>query len=111
MALDPSKAGLFFENMTKKNAIVIISATYCTFCTKLKMLFIELKHRFVSLEIDIIPNGRELFNHVVSITAVHTVPQVFVRGKFIGGYDQVVDLFKRGELADVIDGKAPQRAS
>lgn len=103
LSLDPDKASQFLDGMTRKNKVVIISATYCTFCTKLKMLFIELKQRFVSLEIDVIPNGRELFREVQSRTGVNTVPQVFVRGKYYGGFDDVVDSFKKGDLVKFLE--------
>lgn len=101
--LDPGRAPQFLDMMLRKNRIVMISATYCQFCTKLKMLLIELKHRFVSLEIDIIPNGREVFTEVVSRTNVHTVPQVFVSGKYLGGYDDLVSLYKVGELSKMLE--------
>ncbi|KPA75289.1 putative mitochondrial glutaredoxin [Leptomonas pyrrhocoris] len=102
-ALDPARAPQFLDSMLRRNRIVLISATYCQFSTKLKMLFIELKHRFVSLEIDIIPNGREVFQEVVARTGVHTVPQVFLNGKFLGGYDDVVALYRKGELSETLE--------
>ncbi|KEG11108.1 glutaredoxin [Trypanosoma grayi] len=102
-ALDPARAAQFLDMMLRRNKIVLISATYCQFCTKLKMLLIELKHRFVSLEIDIIPNGREVFTEVVGRTDVHTVPQVFLNGKYLGGYDELVAMYRRGELSATLE--------
>jgi glutaredoxin 3 len=104
-ALDPDKAPQFFDAMCRKNKVVIISATYCTFCTKIKMLLIELKHRFVTLEIDIIPNGRALFKEVQARTKINTVPQVFVQGKHIGGYDEIMDMHKAGKLDAALNAK------
>eukprot|EP00744_Colponema_vietnamica_P027478 GILI01041255.1.p1 GENE.GILI01041255.1~~GILI01041255.1.p1 ORF type:complete len:122 (+),score=13.42 GILI01041255.1:56-421(+) len=101
--LQPSQAPMFLDQMLKRNRIVIISTTYCSFCSKIKMLLIELTHRFVSLEIDIIPNGREVFAEVVSRTQVHTVPQVFLCGKYLGGYDDLIALYKKGDLTAVIE--------
>ncbi|KPI85041.1 putative glutaredoxin [Leptomonas seymouri] len=102
-ALDPARAPQFLDSMLRRNRIVLISATYCQFSTKLKMLLIELKHRFVSLEIDIIPNGREVFQEVVARTGVHTVPQVFLHGKYLGGYDDLVALYRKGELSETLE--------
>lgn len=102
LSLDPDKAPQFFDSMLKKNTIVIVSATYCSFCVKIKTLLVELKQRFVSLEIDIIPNGRELFREVSTRTGVHTVPQIFFRGKYLGGYDDVMAMQKRGELEKML---------
>ena len=96
-------SNLFLDQMLKRNKIVLVSTTYCSFCTKLKMLFVELKHRFVSLEIDVIPNGREVFADVVSRTDVHTVPQVFLNGRYLGGFDDIIALYKKGGLNATID--------
>lgn len=104
-ALDPARAPQFLDSMLRRNRIVLISATYCQFSTQLKKLFIEMKHRFVSLEVDIIPNGREVFQEAVARTGLHTVPQVFLNGKFLGGFDDIVALFKRGDLAAVLQSK------
>ncbi|ORC88989.1 glutaredoxin [Trypanosoma theileri] len=102
-ALDPARAPQFLDSMLRRNRIVLISATYCQFCTKLKMLLIETNHRFVSLEIDIIPNGREVFTEVVGRTGVQTVPQVFLGGRYLGGYDELVALYRRGELSATLE--------
>eukprot|EP00796_Vickermania_ingenoplastis_P005746 gene5746-4107_t len=77
----------FVVDMLEQHPVVIISATYCTFCTKLKRLLIDLKHRFVALEINLLPNGRKVFDEVMRRTQCHTVPQVFIHGQYVGGYD------------------------
>ena len=102
--LAPEKAPQFLDSMLRRNPVVLISATYCTFCTRLKALFIEKKIRFISLEVDIIPNGRALFQEVQVRTSVHTVPQVFVKTKFAGGYDEVMELGKNGQLDKMVHG-------
>lgn len=96
--LAPDKAPQFLDSMLKRNPVVLISATYCTFCTRLKALFIEKQIRFVSLEVDIIPNGRALFAETQARTSVHTVPQVFIHGKFAGGFDEIIEMGKDGRL-------------
>ncbi len=35
-----------------------------------------------------------------------TIPQVFIGGKFVGGSDILMELEERGELAELISGKA-----
>lgn len=103
MSLDPSQAPQFLDRMLAQRKIVVISATYCTFCSKLKLLLIELKQTFITLEIDVIPNGREVFAEVALRTGVHTVPQVFLQGKYLGGYDVIIGLFKKNELLAVLE--------
>jgi monothiol glutaredoxin len=35
-----------------------------------------------------------------------TIPQLYVRGEFVGGSDIMMEMFESGELADVVAGKA-----
>ncbi len=35
-----------------------------------------------------------------------TIPQLYVRGEFIGGSDIMMEMYQSGELQQVIDGKA-----
>ena len=101
MSLDAERAPQFLDSMLRTNTVVLISATYCTFCARVKTMLIELGQAFVSLEIDVLPNGRTLFSVVQTRTGINTVPQVFVRGKFLGGYDTVLDLHHQEQLAVV----------
>ena len=105
MTLDADRAPHFLDSMLRTNNVVIVSATYCTFCARIKTVFIEVKQAFVSLEIDIIPNGRSLFQEVQGRTGVNTVPQVFIRGRYVGGYDEVLELHKNNQLLDLIAQK------
>ena len=36
-----------------------------------------------------------------------TIPQAYIHGKFVGGSDILMELHERGELADLVAGKAP----
>jgi len=101
-SLDPDKAPQFLDSMLKQNKVVLISATYCTFCVRVKGLLIDHNARFVSLEIDIIPNGREVFRAVTSRTGNNTVPQVFVNGKYKGGFDEMQALHESGKLNELL---------
>lgn len=96
----------FLEDMLAMHPIVVISATYCTFCTRLKALLLDIRSKFVTLEINVLPNGRAVFEEVVCRSQCHSVPQVFVRGEYIGGYDDILTLHHKGELLDLLgDGK------
>lgn len=37
-----------------------------------------------------------------------TIPQIFINGQFVGGSDILMELAERGELADLVAGKAQQ---
>lgn len=96
--LDPAKAPHFLEEMFQKNPVVIISATHCTFCTKLKLLFVQQQIRFAAIEVDVIPSGRAVFEAAHDRSQSGTVPQVFAYGRYVGGYDEMVALHNKGEL-------------
>lgn len=102
----PNESGEeFLQHMLSQYAVVLISATYCTFCARLKSLLMNEKIEFVALEINVLPNGRRVFESVVQRTQCHTVPQLFVKGEYVGGYDDLVARHYRGEL-DTLFGSA-----
>jgi monothiol glutaredoxin len=40
-----------------------------------------------------------------------TIPQLYVKGEFIGGCDIVREMFESGELAELLDAKGVKRAA
>lgn len=92
----------FLDEMLSAHPVLLISATYCTFCTRLKALLVELRVKFVVLEINVVPNGRGVFEEVVYRSHCHSVPQVFIRGEYVGGYDDIITLHHKGELMKMI---------
>lgn len=92
----------FLDEMLSSNPVLLISATYCTFCTRLKALLVELRVKFVVLEINVMPNGRGVFEEVVYRSQCHSVPQVFIRSEYVGGYDDIITLHHKGELMKLI---------
>lgn len=47
-----------------------------------------------------------LWDALEEYTRWPTVPQIFVKGKFIGGCDIVTEMYERGELQEMINQKA-----
>ena len=52
------------------------------------------------LEDDAIRQGIKEYSHWP------TIPQLYVKGEFIGGSDIMMEMYESGELQQVIDGKA-----
>ena len=48
-------------------------------------------------EIDVTDNDEER-KRLVELTGLRTVPQIFINGKSVGGYDQLLLLVQSGEL-------------
>ena len=54
------------------------------------------------LELDQIPDGYAIQKELLSLTGQRTVPNVFVRGKHIGGNDDVQAAARTGELQKML---------
>jgi glutaredoxin 3 len=75
--------------------IVIYTTTYCGYCYRAKALLD--RRQLAYREIDVTrdqPMRREL----VTRTGRHTVPQIFIHAKSIGGSDELHELERRGLL-------------
>eukprot|EP00795_Rhopilema_esculentum_P000279 gene279-9929_t len=53
-------------------------------------------------ELDHHENGVDLQEALKEITGKSTVPQVFIKGKFIGGGDETSSLYESGELTKML---------
>ena len=72
----------------------------CGFSARTIAVFKELGRPFKT--VDILPDPR-LRQVLSSYTNWPTIPQVFVKGKFIGGCDIVTEMYESGELKKHLD--------
>ncbi|GFH51130.1 hypothetical protein CTEN210_07606 [Chaetoceros tenuissimus] len=84
--------------------VVIYSKSYCPFCTRTKNLF---KTQFPNvkakiLELDKIVYGEAMLTALKDMTGQRTVPNVFVKGKHIGGNDKTHQAFEDGTLQQLL---------
>lgn len=54
----------------------------------------------MAVELDEVVEGEEVMDALWSLTNRRTVPQVFIKGDFIGGCDDTVGAYQSGELAE-----------
>ncbi|KAL0659949.1 hypothetical protein Bca4012_080534 [Brassica carinata] len=114
-AMSPSAASSSFgsrmeESVRKtvtENIVVVYSKTwcsigscvYCRYCTEVKTLFKRLGVQPLVIELDELgPQGPQLQKVLERLTGQHTVPNVFVGGKHIGGCTDTVKLNRKGDL-------------
>uniref|UniRef100_A0A5K3F8L2 thioredoxin-disulfide reductase (NADPH) n=1 Tax=Mesocestoides corti TaxID=53468 RepID=A0A5K3F8L2_MESCO len=71
-------------------AVMIFTKSYCPFCIKVKERFDKLKIPYGFLDLDLKKNGADYQATLKEITGRSSVPQVFFRGEFIGGCDDVM---------------------
>lgn len=79
--------------------IKVYTTNYCPFCIKAKYLLRELEIEFEEIEL----KGHEDFDELVEKTGYHTVPQIFINDKLIGGFEELYNLHKSGELSEKIE--------
>lgn len=76
--------------------IVMYSTGVCPYCRRAEML---LKSRGVTeiekIRVDLDPAQRE---EMIQKTGLRTVPQIFIDGSHVGGYDELVALDRAGKL-------------
>ena len=75
--------------------VVIYTTSYCPYCTAAKALLRSKNVRFEEIDVTDDPAGR---SEMEKLSERRTVPQIFIDGKPIGGYDDARDLDASGEL-------------
>ncbi len=75
--------------------IIIYSKAGCIFCIKTKNLLEENQLRYKQIELS---NNRGLHLKLAKQTGQTTVPYVFINNEFIGGFQDLQNLIKKGKL-------------
>jgi glutaredoxin 3 len=99
MAGDASE---FIKKLIAENNVVVFSGTYCPYCDRAKALLSKLGVKYLAVEIDTREDGDEIFEAVKEMTGQHTIPNVFVKGRSIGGCDDTHNLHREGKLLPLI---------
>jgi glutaredoxin 3 len=82
-------------------AVTIYTTNACGYCLAAKNL---LRKRGIAYEETDVTGNPEKRAWLVTATGRRTVPQIFVRGEAIGGYDELAALDREGKLAALIAG-------
>ena len=73
----------------------IYTTTYCPYCSAAKSLFRAKNVQFEEIDVT---NDPERRSEMEKLSHRFTVPQIFINGQPIGGYDDARELNARGEL-------------
>jgi len=76
--------------------IVIYTKDYCPYCVKAKQLLKIKKQEFT--EIDVTNDADKASEMVEKAGGARTVPQIFINGKHVGGYDDLHAANDAGDL-------------
>jgi glutaredoxin 3 len=83
--------------------VIIYTTYYCPYCSAAKSLFRSKNVDFIEIDVS---EDRQLRTKIEQLSGRRTVPQIFINGKPIGGYDDARELDAAGEL-DVLLSQAP----
>ena len=79
--------------MTAK--VVMYTTSWCGFCARARRLFKEKGVEVTDVDVENVEGARE---EMRARSGRNTVPQIFIDGRHIGGYDDTRALDERGEL-------------
>lgn len=77
---------------------MVFSKSYCSYCDATKRLLSQNNIAFKALELDTRDDGPSIQSLLQKKTGQRTVPNVFIRGKHIGGNSDLMALHGKGEL-------------
>lgn len=81
--------------------IIMYTKGYCPYCTKAKTLLASKGLEFTEISLDIHP---EKVEEMIEKSQRRTVPQIFINGKSVGGFDDIYALNQHGKLDELLKG-------
>ncbi|KAL6634748.1 hypothetical protein ACP70R_027419 [Stipagrostis hirtigluma subsp. patula] len=90
------------KDIVASSPVVVFSKTYCPFCTRVKQLLTQLGASCKAVELDVESDGSELQSALAEWTGQRTVPNVFIKGKRIGGCDDTMAAHNGGKLVPLL---------
>ena len=81
--------------------VKIYTRKWCGYCTAAERL---LSRKGVAFENIDCTGDRAKRDWLTEVTGSTTVPQIFIDGKSVGGYDDIAELDRRGELDKLLAG-------
>ena len=85
--------------------VELYTTSYCPFCTRAKNL---LKSKGVSFEEIDVTDDDQLREKMIELSGGRrTVPEIFINGKIVGGYDELRALDQEGKLDSLLAESAP----
>jgi glutaredoxin 3 len=76
----------------------------CPYCARAKTLLDRKGAEYEEFEINSLPGKRD--EMLERSGGRHTVPQIFIDGRHVGGSDDLAELERRGELDAMLEGQS-----
>ena len=81
-------------------SVEIYTTPYCPYCHAAKDLLSEKGVSFTEIDVSDSPGERQ---RIEQASGQSTVPQIFINGESIGGYDELAALERQGRLDSVLE--------
>jgi len=86
----------------KNDKIFVASKSYCPYCNKAKSVLKSLGESADIIELDELSDGSAIQDYLLEVTGQRTVPNIFIKGKHIGGSSDLDALQRNGKLASLL---------
>ena len=87
------------DSLIKAHPVVMFNKTWCLFSVDAQQFLLhQMKVSIHSVEVDVHPQGKAILKHVQETTGHDTVPVIYIRGAFLGGFEDVNQLYATGRL-------------
>nr|AKU75589.1 thioredoxin-glutathione reductase 1 [Fasciola gigantica] len=98
----PDDTSSWVKKTINSSAVLLFSKSRCPYCRAVKQIFNDDKINHAVIELDKRPDGAKIQQVLSQISGISTVPQVFVRGEFVGDSSMISKLKKEDKLTEVI---------
>ena len=85
--------------------VIVYSQPFCGYCSAAKRLLTQKGAEFS--EVDVLLEAGRRDEMIERSGGLRTVPQIFIDGRHVGGYDDLSVLDKSGELDRLLAAPAP----
>ncbi|KAI9351852.1 Alg9-like mannosyltransferase family-domain-containing protein [Pilaira anomala] len=97
--VNPQKT--WIQSTLRKYPVVLYSKTYCPYCKAAKQIIKKYCPSIQTIEVDLEKDGSNIQRALYELTGQYTFPNLFKSGKSLGGYDNLSDLDRKGQLNDL----------
>lgn len=91
------------KDAISSHEVLVFSKSYCPYCAKTKSLFSQLELKAHVIELDEREDGAAIQQALLEITGQRTVPNVFIKGKHLGGNDDTQRANAEGRLLRMLE--------
>ncbi len=85
--------------------VIIYTTSYCPYCIRAKHLLTQKGVEYREIDVTADDASRERMS---AASGRRTLPQIFIDGKPIGGYDELASLERTGRLDELLGGSVAE---